>query len=78
MEEDRNKKFICKDEHGNIMRLVLEPQEKYTTRYDLKYYFNDKEFKLFHFPSWRDASTMWDLLKLISKNKGGDDAKDSN
>jgi hypothetical protein len=70
MEESKVREFKCVDEDGNIMRLVLEPQEKYPTRFDLKYFFNTKLFKLQHFPSWRDASNMWDLLELISLKKG--------
>lgn len=69
MEEQVKKEFKCVDENGNVMRLVLEPQEKYHTRFDLMYYFNSKKFKLQHFPTWRDASTMWDLLELISNQK---------
>jgi len=66
MEETQIKEFKCSDENGNVMRLVLEPQEKYPSRYDLKYFFNSKMFKLQYFPSRREAANTWDLLELLS------------
>lgn len=69
MEEIKTRSFECKDGDGNIMRLVLEPQKKYPGRFELKYIFNTKIFRLQHFSSSRDACNMWDLLGLISKKQ---------
>lgn len=68
MENKEDKKeFQCTDNEGNLMSLSIEPQEKYPNRYDLKYIFNGKVFQLQHFPSFRDASNMWELLSLLPK-----------
>lgn len=69
---NHGKEFKTLDENGNSWRLSLEQHEKYPTRYDLKFYFNEKAFKLQQFGSARDAGNMWELLEVISKQKKGE------
>lgn len=67
--EENFKTFEAVDEKGNHFKLCFEAQVKYPTRYDLKFYFNNKMFKLQHFGTLRDALNVYDLLTMIPTGK---------
>ena len=56
------------DSEGNLWRIVLY-QIRFN-RFQLSFYFNDKEFLLSKLQSIRSADDIWDLLCRIKKSGG--------
>ena len=66
---DKSKKheIKCEDSDGNIWRICMMPMGSKTNRFQLSFFFNEKEFELSKLQSNRSAEDMWDLLSRIRK-----------
>lgn len=62
---EQKKEFKAVDDKGNEWRITLEPQEKYNNRFDLKFYFKTKAYKIQQFGTARDADNVWELLEAM-------------
>jgi len=56
------------DSCGNVWKLSLTKMETKTNRYQLSFFFNDKEFGLSKLQSNRTADDIWQLLQSIKKD----------
>ena len=64
---DEPKEISTIDSAGNIWKISMRKMEAKTNRFQLSFFFNDKEFGLSKLQSNRSALNMWDLLERIDK-----------
>lgn len=65
MENDQEMKTI--DQEGNTWKISLSRTTKKTNRFQLSFFFNEKEFSLCKLQSNRSAQDMWELLQKFKK-----------
>lgn len=64
----QNRREIRKtDDEGNVWRIVMYSLPSKTNRFQLSFFFNEKEFELSKLQSNRSAQDLWDLLSKIRK-----------
>jgi hypothetical protein len=78
MAEKKEKIMKNIDENGNTWVLSMKPQEKYPNRHELGFSFNGINFVLQYFVKSKDADNFWELLNMLTNNKGGENAKTIN
>ena len=64
------------DEEGNSWRLVMYTLPNKTNRFQLSFFFNEKEFELAKLQSIRSAQNLWELLSRIRKGDAYKKEKD--
>lgn len=55
------------DPDGNVWKIKMFKMDTKTNRYQLSFFFNEKEFSLSKLQSNRSASDTWELLQKIRK-----------
>ena len=68
-EKMKTHEIKCEDEDGNTWKISMTPLLTKTNRFQLSFFFNEKEFELTKLQSNRSAEDMWDLLSRIKRQK---------
>lgn len=63
------KEIVSVDPDGNVWRIAMWKMGTKTNRYQLSFFFNDKEFVLSRLQSNRSALDLWELLEKTRKAK---------
>ena len=61
------KEIITTDHEGNVWKITMSKMETKTNRFELSFFFNEKEFSLGKLQSNRSAQDTWELLQKIRK-----------
>lgn len=61
------KEIVTKDGEGNTWKITMSKMETKTNRFQLSFWFNEKEFSLSKLQSNRSADDTWELLQKIRK-----------
>jgi hypothetical protein len=73
MSEIENFKIESIDENGNFWKICVESlpasEKGNTNRSELRFYFNEKSWKLQTFSSKSSRNSVWEFIKFISKKE---------
>jgi len=64
---DENKQLVFVDQEGNTWKLTMSKMATKTNRFQLSFFFNEKEFSLSKLQSNRSAQDTWELIEKLRK-----------
>lgn len=64
---DDNKQLAFVDQEGNTWKLTMSKMATKTNRFQLSFFFNEKEFSLSKLQSNRSAQDTWELIEKLRK-----------